>query len=287
MTILENQSLRQHNTFRTGGMAKYFTEPLNTEDILEAIRFAKENRLKYMIVGNGSNLLFSDEGYDGLIIKTSKLKGIERDGETLKVYSGELTPSVGAFAARNGLTGFEPLSGIPGSIGGGIYMNCGAYGTEIGDLISKVCFLYTNGEIKIFDRSELDFSYRSSSFQHMDGVILWAELKLSEGDRSQIDEHMKDYAQRRKDKQPLEYPSAGSTFKRPEGYFAGKLIQDAGLRGFRIGNAQVSEKHCGFVINLGGATAAQVTELMDEVVRRVEENSGVRLQPEVKRIGEF
>lgn len=282
MTILENQSLRQHNTFRTGGMAKYFTEPLNTEDILEAIRFAKENRLKYMIVGNGSNLLFSDEGYDGLIIKTSKLKGIERDGETLKVYSGELTPSVGAFAARNGLTGFEPLSGIPGSIGGGIYMNCGAYGTEIGDLISKVCFLYTNGEIKIFDRSELDFSYRSSSFQHMDGVILWAELKLSEGDRSQIDEHMKDYAQRRKDKQPLEYPSAGSTFKRPEGHFAAKLIDDCGLKGLSVGGAEVSEKHAGFIINKKDATTKDIIELIEKVRKIVFEKTGVTLECEVK-----
>lgn len=282
MTILENQSLRQHNTFRTGGMAKYFTEPLNTEDILEAIRFAKENRLKYMIVGNGSNLLFSDEGYDGLIIKTSKLKGIERDEETLKVYSGELTPSVGAFAARNSLTGFEPLSGIPGSIGGGIYMNCGAYGTEIGDLISKVCFLYTDGEIKIFDRSELDFSYRSSSFQHMDGVILWAELKLSEGDRSQIDEHMKDYAQRRKDKQPLEYPSAGSTFKRPEGHFAAKLIDDCGLKGLSVGGAEVSEKHAGFIINKKDATTKDIIELIEKVRKIVFEKTGVTLECEVK-----
>ena len=282
MTILENQSLRQHNTFRTGGMARYFTEPLNTEDILEAIRFAKENRLKYMIVGNGSNLLFSDEGYDGLIIKTSKLKGIERDGETLKVYSGELTPSVGAFAARNGLTGFEPLSGIPGSIGGGIYMNCGAYGTEIGDLISKVCFLYTDGEIEIFDRSELDFSYRSSSFQHMDGVILWAELKLSEGDRSQIDEHMKDYAQRRKDKQPLEYPSAGSTFKRPEGHFAAKLIDDCGLKGLSVGGAEVSEKHAGFIINKKDATTKDILELIEKVRKIVFEKTGVTLECEVK-----
>ncbi len=282
MTILENQSLRQHNTFRTGGMAKYFTEPLNTEDILEAIRFAKENRLKYMIVGNGSNLLFSDEGYDGLIIKTSKLKGIERDGETLKVYSGELTPSVGAFAARNGLTGFEPLSGIPGSIGGGIYMNCGAYGTEIGDLISKVCFLYTDGKIKIFDRSELDFSYRSSSFQHMDGVILWAELKLSKGDRSQIDEHMKDYAQRRKDKQPLEYPSAGSTFKRPEGHFAAKLIDDCGLKGLSVGGAEVSEKHAGFIINKKDATTKDILELIEKVRKIVFEKTGVTLECEVK-----
>ena len=282
MTILENQSLRQHNTFRTGGMAKYFTEPLNTEDILEAIRFAKENRLKYMIVGNGSNLLFSDEGYDGLIIKTSKLKGIERDGETLKVYSGELTPSVGAFAARNGLTGFEPLSGIPGSIGGGIYMNCGAYGTEIGDLISKVCFLYTDGKIKIFDRSELDFSYRSSSFQHMDGVILWAELKLSKGDRSQIDEHMKDYAQRRKDKQPLEYPSAGSTFKRPEGHFAAKLIDDCGLKGLSVGGAEVSEKHAGFIINKKDATTKDIIELIEKVRKIVLEKTGVTLECEVK-----
>lgn len=284
MTILENQSLRQHNTFRTGGMAKYFTEPLNTKDILEAIRFAKENRLKYMIVGNGSNLLFSDEGYDGLIIKTSKLKGIERDGETLKVYSGELTPSVGAFAARNGLTGFEPLSGIPGSIGGGIYMNCGAYGTEIGDLISKVCFLYTDGKIKIFDRSELDFSYRSSSFQHMDGVILWAELKLSEGDRSQIDEHMKDYAQRRKDKQPLEYPSAGSTFKRPEGHFAAKLIDDCGLKGLSVGGAEVSEKHAGFIINKKDATTKDILELIEKVRKIVFEKTGVTLECEVKAV---
>lgn len=282
MTILENQSLRQHNTFRTGGMAKYFTEPLNTEDILEAIRFAKENRLKYMIVGNGSNLLFSDEGYDGLIIKTSKLKGIERDGETLKVYSGELTPSVGAFAAINGLTGFEPLSGIPGSIGGGIYMNCGAYGTEIGDLISKVCFLYTDGEIKIFDRSELDFSYRSSSFQHMDGVILWAELKLSKGDRSQIDEHLKDYSQRRKDKQPLEYPSAGSTFKRPEGHFAAKLIDDCGLKGLSVGGAEVSEKHAGFIINKKDATTKDILELIEKVRKIVFEKTGVTLECEVK-----
>ena len=161
-------------------------------------------------------------------------------------------------------------------------MNCGAYGTEIGDLISKVCFLYTDGEIEIFDRSELDFSYRSSSFQHMDGVILWAELKLSEGDRSQIDEHMKDYAQRRKDKQPLEYPSAGSTFKRPEGHFAAKLIDDCGLKGLSVGGAEVSEKHAGFIINKKDATTKDILELIEKVRKIVFEKTGVTLECEVK-----
>ncbi|MBR5265552.1 MAG: UDP-N-acetylmuramate dehydrogenase [Clostridia bacterium] len=288
--IFENESLKLHSTFRIGGKAKYFTMPETIDEIKESISFAKENGLEYMIIGNGSNILFGDEGYDGLIICLTKLKGMELINKTsLRVNAGELMSSVGAFAYNNGLGGMEALAGIPGTIGGGIYMNCGAYGSEIKDVLRKVCYLYSNGEMKIFDVSELDLSYRHSIFANedgqFDGAIVYAELELFEKDKNAIEEKMAEHRNARKSKQPLEYPSCGSTFKRPVGYFAAQLIDECGLKGKAVGDACVSEKHAGFVINKGEATCAQVLELVDIVKETVLCEKGVMLECEIKVVG--
>lgn len=290
MNIIENESLKLHSTFKIGGKAKYFIMPENTDELIESISFAKKNDLKYMIIGNGSNILFTDGGFDGVIIQLTKLKGIEKTGEnTIKVYSGELMSSVGAYALNNGLGGMEALCGIPGTLGGGIYMNCGAYGSEIKDVLCKVCYLYTNGETRIFDVSELDLSYRHSLFssneEQMDGAIIYAELELFTKDKNAIEEKMAQYRSARKEKQPLEYPSCGSTFKRPQGYFAAQLIDECGLKGLSVGDACVSEKHAGFVINKGNATSSDVLELIETIKDRVYKEKGVKLECEIKVVG--
>lgn len=290
MNIIENESLKLHSTFKIGGKAKYFIMPENTDELIESISFAKKNDLKYMIIGNGSNILFTDGGFDGVIIQLTKLKGIEKTGEnTIKVYSGELMSSVGAYALNNGLGGMEALCGIPGTLGGGIYMNCGAYGSEIKDVLCKVCYLYTNGETRIFDVSELDLSYRHSLFssneEQMDGAIIYAELELFTKDKNAIEEKMARYRSARKEKQPLEYPSCGSTFKRPQGYFAAQLIDECGLKGLSVGDACVSEKHAGFVINKGNATSSDVLELIETIKDRVYKEKGVKLECEIKVVG--
>ena len=208
MKIIENESLKLHSTFRIGGKAKYFTMPENIEEIAESISFAKEKGLEYMVIGNGSNILFKDEGYDGLIIALTKLKGIElMENNIVRVYAGELMSSVGAFAYNNGLGGMEALAGIPGTIGGGIYMNCGAYGSEIKDVLRKVCYLYSNGETKTFDVSELDLSYRHSIFANddpeFDGAIVYADIELFPKDKTEIEKKMAEHREARKSKQPL------------------------------------------------------------------------------------
>ena len=290
MKIIENESLKLHSTFRIGGKAKYFTMPENIEEIAESISFAKEKGLEYMIIGNGSNILFKDEGYDGLIIALTKLKGIElMENNIVRVYAGELMSSIGAFAYNNGLGGMEALAGIPGTIGGGIYMNCGAYGSEIKDVLRKVCYLYSNGETKTFDVSELDLSYRHSIFANddpaFDGAIVYADIELFPKDKTEIEKKMAEHREARKSKQPLEYPSCGSTFKRPVGYFAAALIDECGLKGKAVGDACVSEKHAGFVINKGEATCAQVLELVEIVKETVLREKGVVLECEIKVVG--
>lgn len=287
MEILKNISLSKHNTFKIGGTARYFALPQNVSQLKECISFAKENHLKYIVVGNGSNLLFSDKGYDGLVIKLTALKGIELlEGHKIKAYAGEIMSSVAVFAKDNGLAKMESIAGIPGSIGGGVYMNCGAYGSEIGDIVSKVYFLNQDNEIKVYDGKELEFSYRHSPFQDMNGVIICVELQLEKGNISDIELKIADFAAQRKDKQPLEYPSAGSTFKRPQGCFAAKLIDECKLKGVSVGGAQVSEKHSGFIINTGNATASDVLSLIDLVKKTVKEKTGVSLECEIKVVEE-
>lgn len=286
--ILKDEPMSAHTTFRIGGPADYFAMPSSAEEIRRIVSLCIEQEVPYYIIGNGSNLLVGDKGFRGVIIQIFKnMRDIRTEGETVTAQAGALLSKVAAAAYDAGLTGFEFASGIPGTLGGAVRMNAGAYGGEMSQVLKSADVLTTEGEVLTIPVEEMKMGYRTSIVSRMDYVVLGAQLVLSRGSKEDIRAKMDELKEKRVSKQPLEFGSAGSTFKRPEGYFAGKLIEDAGLRGFRIGNAQVSEKHCGFVINRGGATAAEVAELMDHIIRRVEETSGVRLQPEVKKIGEF
>lgn len=286
--ILKDEPMSAHTTFRIGGPADYFAMPSSAEEIRRIVALCIEQEVPYYIIGNGSNLLVGDKGFRGVIIQIFKnMRDIRTEGETVTAQAGALLSKVAAAAYDAGLTGFEFASGIPGTLGGAVRMNAGAYGGEMSQVLKSADVLTAEGEVLTIPVEEMKMGYRTSIVSRMDYVVLGAQLVLSRGSKEDIRAKMDELKEKRVSKQPLEFGSAGSTFKRPEGYFAGKLIEDAGLRGFRIGNAQVSEKHCGFVINRGGATAAEVAELMDHIIRRVEETSGVRLQPEVKKIGEF
>lgn len=286
--ILKDEPMSAHTTFRIGGPADYFAMPSSAEEIRRIVSLCIEQEVPYYIIGNGSNLLVGDKGFRGVIIQIFKnMRDIRTEGETVTAQAGALLSKVAATAYDAGLTGFEFASGIPGTLGGAVRMNAGAYGGEMSQVLKSADVLTAEGEVLTIPVEEMKMGYRTSIVSRMDYVVLGAQLVLSRGSKEDIRAKMDELKEKRVSKQPLEFGSAGSTFKRPEGYFAGKLIEDAGLRGFRIGNAQVSEKHCGFVINRGGATAAEVAELMDHIIRRVEETSGVRLQPEVKKIGEF
>ena len=286
--VLADEQMSGHTTFRIGGPADYFVTPSGTDEIAEIVRLCRDEDVPYYVMGNGSNLLVGDKGYRGVIIQIYKnMNRIDVQGREIHVQAGALLSRTAAAACEAGLTGMEFASGIPGTLGGAVRMNAGAYGGEMKQILKNATVLTPAGEIRTLAADEMKLRYRTSIVSKMDYIVLEAVLVLTPGSREEIRARMEELKEKRVEKQPLEYGSAGSTFKRPEGYFAGKLIEDAGLRGFRVGNAQVSEKHCGFVINRGGATAREVLELMDEVVRRVEENSGVRLEPEVKKIGEF
>lgn len=286
--VLKDELMSGHTTFRIGGPADYFVMPSSAGEIKRIIALCLEQDVPYYIIGNGSNLLVADKGYRGVIIQIFKnMKDIQVEGENIRAQAGALLSKVAAAAYEAGLEGFEFASGIPGTLGGAVRMNAGAYGGEMKQVLKSAEVLTPEGEVLTLPVKEMKMGYRTSIVSRMDYVVLGAEIALREGNKEEIRAKMDELKEKRVSKQPLEFGSAGSTFKRPEGYFAGKLIEDAGLRGFRVGNAQVSEKHCGFVINLGGATAREVAELMETVARRVEENSGVRLEPEVKKIGEF
>ena len=283
-----NEPMKKHITFRVGGPADYFLTPENIEQVQEIVMFLKKNNIPYYIVGNGSNLLVGDLGYRGAIIQIyQKMNQIRTDGEYIYADAGALLSKIAAEALSKELTGFEFASGIPGTLGGAVMMNAGAYGGEIKQVIQEATVLTQEGEIVKRTVDEMELSYRSSIFSKNGDIVLNAVLKFEKGNKEAIRARMDELKEQRVTKQPLEYPSAGSTFKRPEGYFAGKLIQDAGLRGFQVGGAQVSEKHCGFVINKDHATAADIVSLMEQVSDKVEAQFGVRLEPEVKRLGEF
>ena len=286
--VLFDEPMSQHTTFRIGGPADVFTMPENYEQIREVLRLCKEEKLPFFVLGNGSNLLVSDSGYRGVIIQMDRnMEEIRLDGEEIHACAGALLSSV-AVAARNAsLTGFEFAGGIPGTIGGAAVMNAGAYGGELKDVLKEVTVMTREGEILTIPADKLEMGYRTSIIKTAGYLVLEAVISLKKGDEEKIRAVMKELSERRTEKQPLDYPSAGSTFKRPEGYFAGKLIMDSGLRGYRAGGAQVSEKHCGFVINAGGATAEDVRSLMDHVIRVVREKYGVTLEPEVKFLGDF
>ena len=286
--VLFDEPMSQHTTFRIGGPADVFVMPENYEQIREVLRLCKEEKLPFFVLGNGSNLLVGDSGYRGVIIQMDRnMEEIRLDGEEIHACAGALLSSV-AVAARNAsLTGFEFAGGIPGTIGGAAVMNAGAYGGELKDVLKEVTVMTREGEILTIPAEKMEMGYRTSIIKTAGYLVLEAVISLKKGDEEAIRATMKDLSERRTEKQPLDYPSAGSTFKRPEGYFAGKLIMDSGLRGYRVGGAQVSEKHCGFVINAGGATAEDVRSLMDHVIRVVREKYGVTLEPEVKFLGDF
>ena len=280
--------MAKHTTFRVGGPADYFVSPADSVEVKNLTELCKAEGVPYYIVGNGSNLLVSDKGYRGVIIAIGReMSRIEVRENEIRAQAGALMSQIAAAALENELAGFEFASGIPGTIGGAAVMNAGAYGGEMKDVIWQVTVLDGAGNTLVLSQDELEFGYRTSIVMKRGYIVLEVCIRLEKGNREDIFMKMEDFKQRRISKQPLEYPSAGSTFKRPEGYFAGKLIQDAGLRGFTVGGAQVSEKHSGFVINKGGATAQDVNSLMQEVSDRVYKEFGVRLEPEVRRLGEF
>ena len=286
-SILIDEPMSRHTTFRVGGPADFFVTPKAKEEVRDVIRICKEAGMPYYIIGNGSNLLVSDAGYRGVIIQIYKeMNEVTVEDNLVKAQAGALLSGIAAKALAAELTGFEFASGIPGTIGGACVMNAGAYGGEMKDVLESVTVLTGEGEIIELGRNELELGYRTSVIAKKGYIVLGAVLELERGDGEKIKAYMDELKEKRVTKQPLEYPSAGSTFKRPEGYFAGKLIEDAGLRGFQVGGAQVSEKHCGFVINRDHATAADIMELMRQVQIRVKENSSVDLEPEVKRLGD-
>lgn len=285
--ILVNEPMSKHTTFRIGGNADVFVSP-EVSQVSDLIALAKEYEVPVTVIGNGSNLLVGDKGIRGLVLSFGKeAEAIHLEGNRMTVAAGTILAKAAAEAAKNSLTGLEFAAGIPGSLGGAIVMNAGAYGGEMKDVVISAKVLTPAGEIKELSNEELELSYRHSCIPEKDYIVLEATLELEPGEESAIREKMADFKNRRVEKQPLEYPSAGSTFKRPEGYFAGKLIQDANLRGYQVGGAQVSEKHCGFVINKGNATAADVLQLIQDVKRIVYDTFQVELEPEVKMIGEF
>jgi UDP-N-acetylmuramate dehydrogenase len=286
--VLANEPMASHTTFRIGGPADYFVMPETVEELRDILALCKEEGLPYFILGNGSNLLVGDKGFRGVVIQLYKnFDGLSIEGTKVTAKSGAMLIRVAKEAGKAGLTGLEFASGIPGTIGGAMVMNAGAYGGEMKDVVTAVTVLTKDGDIKTLTGSEMNFRYRGSVVEDEGYIVLEAVMELKEGNLEEIQARIDELSLQRRTKQPIEYPSAGSTFKRPEGYFAGKLIQDANLRGYQVGGAQVSEKHCGFVINAGGATAADVMQLMQDVSDKVNAQFGVTLEPEVKRIGEF
>ncbi|MBR4949573.1 MAG: UDP-N-acetylmuramate dehydrogenase, partial [Clostridia bacterium] len=275
---------KKHNTFKTGGAADRFILINNVEELKKVLSFLKENNLKYFILGKGSNLLFDDEGYRGVIISMDNIKGLSVDGEYITAFSGETLTKTANFALSNSLSGMEFAHGIPGSVGGGVYMNAGAYDGCISDILVSSTYMDEKGNIFEITNEDHEFSYRHSFFSDKNHIILSSKFKLKPHNADLIKEKMDDLKQRRISKQPLEFPSAGSTFKRPEGYFAGALIEQSGLRGKKIGGAMVSEKHCGFIINYDNATTNDVLQLIDYVKKTVYEKFGVNLECEVKYI---
>ena len=280
--ILVNEPMKKHTTFRIGGEAACSVKIENADQLAAVQQFLQQEAVPMQVLGNGSNLLFSDEGFAGVVLEIcDKMNEIRVEGTKMIVQAGALMSKVARTAYENGLTGFEFAAGIPGTIGGGTVMNAGAYGGELKQVISSVKMLDETGKIVELSNEEMAFGYRTSIVKKKPHIVVEVTLQLRSGKQEDILAVMEDLAFRRRDKQPLEYPSAGSTFKRPEGYFAGELIMKSGLRGYRVGGAQVSEKHCGFVINTGDATAKDVLQLMDHVKNTVKATFGVELEPEV------
>lgn len=286
--VLLEEPMKRHTTFRIGGPAEVFVMPGNLEEMQRILEICRTEDLPYFILGNGSNLLVSDKGYQGVVVQLYRNFGqIRVEDRRIHAQAGALLSGIAAAAREASLTGFEFAGGIPGTLGGAVVMNAGAYGGEMKDVLKEVTVLTPEGGVLTLQADELHMGYRTSVIKEAGYIVLEAVISLEKGDQEEIRSRMQELAGMRTSKQPLSYPSAGSTFKRPEGYFAGKLIMDSGLRGYQVGGAQVSEKHCGFVINTGNATAKDVTTLMSDVQRIVMEKFGVKLEPEVKFLGEF
>ena len=286
--ILMEEPMKKHTTFRLGGPADFFLCPSDVNQIPEIIHICREEGIPWFVLGNGSNLLVSDQGYRGVVIQIYKnMKQITVEGTRIYAQAGALLSAVSKKAMEAGLTGMEFASGIPGTLGGAAVMNAGAYGGEMKDILVSVTVLTDEGEQKVLKVEDLNLGYRTSVIKEKGYIVLDVVLQLQVGDRDAIRNRMEELKVQRVTKQPLEYPSAGSTFKRPEGYFAGKLIEDAGLRGYRVGGAQVSEKHCGFVINTGDATTSDVVQLIHDVQNIIWNKFKIKLEPEVKFLGNF
>lgn len=285
--IFMEEPMKKHTTFRVGGPADVLVQPDETA-LAAILALCRQYHVSYSFIGNGSNLLVGDKGIRGVVIEmTDPMGNIEVQGTRITAQAGAMLSKIANTAASNGLGGMEFAAGIPGSVGGAVVMNAGAYGGEMKDIIEKVYVLDENGAQLELDRDALDLGYRHSCIPEKKYIVTKVVLELVPRNEAEIRSEMKELNEKRAEKQPLQYPSAGSTFKRPEGYFAGKLIMDAGLRGYQVGGAQVSEKHCGFVINKGDATAADICQLMRDVSDKVQAQFGVVLEPEVKMIGEF
>lgn len=285
--IFMEEPMKKHTTFRVGGPADVLVQPDETA-LAAILALCRQYHVSYSFIGNGSNLLVGDKGIRGVVIEmTDPMGNIEVDGTKITAQAGAMLSKIANTAASNGLGGMEFAAGIPGSVGGAVVMNAGAYGGEMKDIIEKVYVLDENGAQLELDRDALDLGYRHSCIPEKKYIVTKVVLELVPRNEAEIRSEMKELNEKRAEKQPLQYPSAGSTFKRPEGYFAGKLIMDAGFRGYQVGGAQVSEKHCGFVINKGDATAADICQLMRDVSDKVQAQFGVVLEPEVKMIGEF
>ncbi len=286
--LIENESMSRHTTFKIGGNADMFVSIKSVAELASLIKLAKEKNVPYTVIGNGSNLLVSDAGIRGLVIEIGQgLAGYEVKGNVIYAEAGILLKKLASVAASESLSGLEEVSGVPGTLGGGVFMNAGAYGGELKDTVKKVTYVDCDGEIHTIDASECGFGYRKSIFSDGGKFIVSAELELVKGDKDEILSKMADYTKRRREKQPISYPSAGSTFKRPEGYFAGTLIEQAGLKGYRCGGAMVSELHAGFVINCGNATAKDIINVIEHTKKTVLEKFGVVLEPEVRFLGDF
>lgn len=284
--IFENEPMKTHTTFRVGGPADVLIQP-EKDELSKILKLCRQQGEPYCVIGNGSNLLVGDKGIRGLVIEMTSKKEAVIIGETLRVEAGMMLSKVANAAAEAGLTGMEFAAGIPGTIGGAVVMNAGAYGGEMKDILVSVTVVDENGNTREVNARDLELGYRKSNILKNHYIVTEAVLQLAKGEKAAIREKMNTLKEQRREKQPLEYPSAGSTFKRPEGYFAGKLIMDAGLKGYQVGGAKVSEKHCGFVINCGDAKASDIRRLMQEVSGEVEKQFGVTLEPEVKMMGEF
>lgn len=286
--VLEREPMKLHTTFQAGGDARLFVMPRDEEETAKVVGICRERGAAYMILGHGSNLLVSDSGYDGVVIWLKKhMSACWTEGTLLTAQAGAMMPTAAREAYKNGLGGLEFASGIPGTVGGGLAMNAGAYGGEMSQVVKEALVLTGEGALRTVSTEELNLTYRHSAVQSEGWIVLRAVFSLSKRDPKDIKALMDDYNGRRREKQPLEYGSAGSTFKRPQGYFAGRLIEESGLKGYRIGDAQVSEKHAGFVINRGHATASDIWRVCCHVKKTVKEKCGVDLEMEVKTIGSF